>query len=182
VSEPSPRATTPRAARFQVIVRDRAISVELSESAEGMRARVDGGDERRVVWTRPSADELVTLLLGGKAVSALVTGRDGEYDLCIDGYPLHAVVQDERAAKLAQASAARRPTQSDLSVKAPMPGLVVAVNVEPGQEVARGESLVVLQAMKMENELTARQGGRVKEVLVTPGQTVDQDQTLVTLK
>jgi biotin carboxyl carrier protein len=182
MSEPHSRATASRTFQFQVAVGDRAISVELQESVDGMRVRVAGGDEQAVAWTRPAGDELVTLLVGGKVVSALVTGRDGQYDLCVDGHPLQAVVQDERAARLAQASAAGRPAQSDLSVEAPMPGLVVAVNVEPGQEVARGESLVVLQAMKMENELTARQGGRVKEILVTPGQTVDQNQTLVTLE
>jgi biotin carboxyl carrier protein len=67
-------------------------------------------------------------------------------------------------------------------VTAPMPGLVVAVNVEPGQAVGKGASLVVLQAMKMENDLTAREAATIKEVLVSPGQTVSQGETLVTLE
>ena len=63
-----------------------------------------------------------------------------------------------------------------------MPGLVVAVPVEPGQSISRGTTLVVLSAMKMQNELTAPADGTVKEVLVSTGQTVDQNQVLIRLE
>jgi biotin carboxyl carrier protein len=63
-----------------------------------------------------------------------------------------------------------------------MPGLVVRIMVEPGQEVAAGTSLVVLEAMKMENELKAEQAGRVVAVRVAPGDTVDTGAVLVELE
>jgi biotin carboxyl carrier protein len=63
-----------------------------------------------------------------------------------------------------------------------MPGLVVRVNVEPGRAVTAGESLVVLQAMKMENELASPRDGTVKAVAVEPGQAVEQGQVLVELE
>jgi len=67
-------------------------------------------------------------------------------------------------------------------IEAPIPGKVVEVAVEPGNEVAPGQSLVVLEAMKMENELTADRGGRVVAVHVTAGDTVDSGALLVELE
>jgi biotin carboxyl carrier protein len=67
-------------------------------------------------------------------------------------------------------------------VEAPIPGKVVAVKVAPGDEVEAGQPLVVLEAMKMENELAAEQGGRVARVNVEPGATVDTGAVLVELE
>ena len=62
-----------------------------------------------------------------------------------------------------------------------MPGRVVSVAVETGQEVAAGAELVVLEAMKMESSITAPYGGTVERVAVQPGQTVSRDDELVVL-
>jgi biotin carboxyl carrier protein len=60
-----------------------------------------------------------------------------------------------------------------------MPGLVVRLEVEPGQTLAPGAGVLVLEAMKMENEIRSPGGGRVKAVLVHPGQVVEKGQVLV---
>ena len=65
------------------------------------------------------------------------------------------------------------------ALRAPMPGLVVRILVEPGQAVARGGGLVVLEAMKMENELKAAADGTVKTVRVGTGEPVEKGQVLV---
>jgi biotin carboxyl carrier protein len=90
-------------------------------------------------------------------------------------------VEDERAARLAQFSGRAARAAGREVIAAPMPGLVVRVNVEAGQAVTAGESLVVLQAMKMENELASPRGGTVKAVVVEPGQAVEPGQVLVEL-
>jgi biotin carboxyl carrier protein len=100
----------------------------------------------------------------------------------VDGQSIDAVVLDERAARLAGAAAGGRRGTGQTSVQAPMPGLVVAVPVEVGQAVAKGTTLVILSAMKMQNELTAPADATVKEVLVSAGQTVDQGQALIRLE
>jgi 3-methylcrotonyl-CoA carboxylase alpha subunit len=67
-------------------------------------------------------------------------------------------------------------------LKAPIPGKVVAVKVAPGDEVVPGQSLVVLEAMKMENELAAEQAGRVTAIHVADGDTVESGQLLVEIE
>jgi biotin carboxyl carrier protein len=66
-----------------------------------------------------------------------------------------------------------------VTVAAPMPGRVVAIPVSVGDEVQRGQTVVVLEAMKMESSLATPHPGKVVEVLVSPGQTVQQRQALV---
>jgi biotin carboxyl carrier protein len=175
----SGRATT---SRYQVTVGGRSLTVELIEDEDGLAVRVADQAPRRVLASRPADDGLRAFVVDGRTLVALVDGREGAYTVVIDGEPIELDLQDERAARLASATAAGRHGVSETSVKAPMPGLVVAINVEPGQAVTKGTSLVVLQAMKMENELSAREDATIKEVLVAPGQTVDQGQTLVTLE
>ena len=78
------------------------------------------------------------------------------------------------------APAAAAPVAGD-AVTAPMPGNILKVNVTPGQAVKEGDVLVVLEAMKMENEILAPKACTVKQVLVSKGSTVDTGATLVVL-
>ena len=80
----------------------------------------------------------------------------------------------------APAPAAAAPVAGD-AVTAPMPGNILKVNVTPGQAVKEGDVLVVLEAMKMENEILAPKACNVKQVLVSKGSTVDTGATLVVL-
>ena len=80
----------------------------------------------------------------------------------------------------AAAPAAAAPVAGD-AVTAPMPGNILKVNVTPGQAVKEGDVLVVLEAMKMENEILAPKACTVKQVLVSKGSTVDTGATLVVL-
>jgi len=63
-----------------------------------------------------------------------------------------------------------------------MPGLIIRVNVQPGDEIDAGHGVVVMEAMKMENELRATTAGRVKSVQVTPGTAVERGALLVELE
>lgn len=83
------------------------------------------------------------------------------------------------AGKNSSGSAASSPTGSGTSIKAPMPGSVLDVKVKPGDEVQNGDVLLVLEAMKMENELTSSIAGKVTEVLVKKGDTVNSGDPLV---
>lgn len=101
---------------------------------------------------------------------ARVMGR--HYDLEVLDELLVAVKEGEAAAEAAGVH----------TVVSPMPGLIVDVKVEPGDTVEAGQPLVIMEAMKMQNELAADVGGVVREILVGPGQGVDSQTPLVVIE
>ena len=72
--------------------------------------------------------------------------------------------------------------QGDLFIKSPMPGMVLALKVEEGQLVAEGVPLLILEAMKTENEICAQREARVKKIHVSAGDTIQNDALLVELE
>jgi biotin carboxyl carrier protein len=166
---------------YRVEIGGQALRVEVIERDDGLYARLGDGEPRRVEVMVNRDDGELALVVGGETVRGLVGRRPGGLTIVADGQQLDAVVLDERAARLASAAGGRA-RGSQTTIRAPMPGLVVAVPVEVGQAVSRGTTLVVLSAMKMQNELTAPADATVKEILVGAGQTVDQGQALVRLE
>ena len=101
-----------------------------------------------------------------------------QYDITLE------VLEGEAAAapKAAPAPAAPKAASAGgQSVAAPMPGTILAVNVKPGQAVKKGDVLIMLEAMKMENEIMAPVDGTVGAVNVTKGQSVQSGDVLLTL-
>jgi biotin carboxyl carrier protein len=122
-----------------------------------------------------------SLLLDNHSYEVLVNEEGNEYQVLVLGHLFTVRVEDERARRLAQASRGFLPGSGEIQIKAPMPGLIVAVPVTEGQVVKRGDVLVVLESMKMENELKAPRDGIVSTVRVQVHQNVEQSQTLVTI-
>lgn len=106
----------------------------------------------------------------------------GRWALGLAGERYDVAVADERAHEIEMLTERHTPRDGGGVVRAPMPGLVVRVEVEPGQRVAVGTGLVVVEAMKMENELRATRPGVVAEVHVHPGQAVEKGAPLVRLE
>jgi biotin carboxyl carrier protein len=179
-SNGSPRPIA--ASTYRVEIGGVALTIEVTEVDDGLFVRIDEGPPRRVEVAVSRGDGELSLLVGGDVVRGLVGAREGGVTVVVDGQTVDAVVLDERAARLASAAASGRPRTSETVIRAPMPGLVVGVAIEPGQNIAKGTTLVVLSAMKMQNELIAPGDATVKEVLVSVGQTVDQNQVLVRLE
>ena len=128
-----------------------------------------------------------SLLIGDQSYDIFarrITGandKQGEtYEILFAGHRFEVKVEDERTRLLA-GRAASSAASGDASVNAPMPGLVVGVPLEPGATVAAGQTVVVLEAMKMENDLASPIAGVLKEVRVSRGQTVDQGEVLVVI-
>lgn len=110
------------------------------------------------------------------------TDQRNVYGVMVAGMLYMVKVQDERTRRLSLADRTVKAPPGDLAVKAPIPGLVVKVQVVPGQTIAEGETLVILEAMKMENELRAARAGTVHEVRVEPGAQVALGQVLLTIR
>lgn len=109
-------------------------------------------------------------------------GGSGSWEMFDGGERFEAEVLDERTAHIRGLVGAGAVAAGPAVLRAPMPGLVTRVQVEPGQEVAIGASLVTLEAMKMENDLRAVGAGVVDKVGVAPGQTVEKGAVLVTFR
>lgn len=101
-----------------------------------------------------------------------------QYDITLEVLEGEAAAAAPAAAPAAPAAKAPAGAQA---INAPMPGTILAVNVKPGQAVKRGDVLVVLEAMKMENEIMAPNDGTVGTVNVAKGQSVQSGATLLTL-
>jgi acetyl/propionyl-CoA carboxylase alpha subunit len=106
----------------------------------------------------------------------------GTYTLWLDGFRFDVEALDERTRAIRDRSAAGAKATGPAPLIAPMPGLVVRVNAEVGDAVQAGQGLVVMEAMKMENELRAQAAGRVKSVLVAPGTAVEKGTVLIELE
>jgi biotin carboxyl carrier protein len=166
---------------YQVTIAERTLKVELRQAGDQLYARVDGGQEQPVrldILHGP----LRALVLGERRREFLASESAEGIRLAIDGLDYQAEVLDEVHARLAQVVGSGPLQHVRRELKAPMPGLVVKVLCEPGQQVEPGQSLVVLQAMKMENELSLPWGGTVTSISAESGQTVDQGQVLVVVE
>lgn len=154
--------------------------------------RVTGADGRYEVRVGDLLFHVDSRRLGGGRVrSLLVNDRsidaevepDGpnRWQVALGGHELAVEVRDRLAAQLArQMGGTRRRTGPEV-VTSPMPGLVVSIHVNPGDVVPAGGAVAVVEAMKMQNELTAHHGGRVSEVRASPGQAVESGQALVVI-
>ena len=105
----------------------------------------------------------------------------GDYRLWIDGFTYDVEALDERTRTIRDLTAAAAGPVGPQPLVAPMPGLIVRVTAQPGDVVAPGQGLVVMEAMKMENELRAPGAGRVTAVRVAPGTAVEKGAILVEL-
>lgn len=106
----------------------------------------------------------------------------GAYTLWLDGYRFEVEALDERARAIRELSGKSAGPSGPAPLIAPMPGLIVRVNAKAGDAVQAGQGLVVMEAMKMENELRAPAAGRVKAVLAGPGTAVEKGAVLVELE
>ncbi len=125
---------------------------------------------------------LYSILVDNGSWELLVQANRDEYRVGIGG-ELHVVlIEDERTRKLEKGMGKTAAPISDVILRAPMPGLVRGVPAQMGEAVKAGQGLIILEAMKMENELRAPRDGMVKEIKVKPGDKVDQGQMLLVLK
>ena len=165
--------------KYFVDVSGRSVKVEI----DGDRVRVDG------IEVAASLAELsgtpVALLTVGDTVRRVVVTRDsarGRYVLSLDGRRYEVEALDERTRAIRQLSSGASGPKGPAPLVAPMPGLIVRVNVDVGASVEPGQGLVVMEAMKMENELRSASAGVVRAIRVAPGSVVERGMVLVELE
>ena len=124
------------------------------------------------------------LMIGNEAHRILVRrgSSRGRYTLWVDGVRLEVEALDERSRAIRELAAATSGPSGPAPLVAPMPGMIVRVNVAEGERVQAGQGLVVMEAMKMENELRASASGAIKRVHVAPGTAVEKGALLLEME
>jgi pyruvate carboxylase subunit B len=161
--------------KYFVTIGERELEVELGP--DGIRV---GGEHVSADLVEMDGTDVHSLLLGEKSHRVLAS-RNGteQWYLQLSGYKLQAQVVDERTRAIKAMAGVPEGTRGLQPIRAPMPGLVVKLEVREGEDVMAGQGLVIVEAMKMENELKSERDGRVGRILVEPGQAVEKDQVLV---
>ena len=164
--------------KYVVDVAGRTVEIEL----DGDVVRVDGVAVHARLAEFPGTP-IVLLTVESEVHRVAVARGDtrGKYALSLDGRRYAVEALDERTRAIRELSEATAAPAGPAPLIAPMPGLIVRVNVAPGDSVRAGQGLIVMEAMKMENELRAAAAGVVKAVRVAPGTAVERGATLVEL-
>ena len=162
--------------RYFVTIRGETVPVEI------------GQGEVRVNGTSLSVDldgiqgtDVRTLLMDGASYRVVAKRDDGRWTVDVGGCHEVAEVVDERTVAIRQMTGDRGADQGVNPVRAPMPGLVVKVEVSVSERVEPGQGLVIIEAMKMENELRAEAAARIENVHVSDGDVVEKGQLLIEL-
>ncbi|HZP41480.1 MAG TPA: biotin/lipoyl-containing protein [Candidatus Binatia bacterium] len=170
----SPGAPAGRPTRFTALVGDETRAVEVVPLGDGrFEVTIDG--RTRVVDARPTGSVSFSLVIDAVPAEVSVVARGDAYRVWFGGRMHRLRLLDDRALRAHRRSAGG---SGEREVRAAMPGKVVTVLVEVGATVEQGEGLLVLEAMKMENEVGSPRTGTVREVRVKAGQAVEAGELL----
>jgi biotin carboxyl carrier protein len=153
---------------------------------------IEINDDRRVVvdgvayavdFESVSGQPIYSLLINGHSYEAFVSATDdaSTWQVLLHGALSTVAVEDEREQRLREAAGGVVAAGGEYHLKAPMPGLIVAVPVAEGQAVKKGDILVILESMKMQNELKSPRDGTITRVRAKPGAGVEHNEVLIIL-
>ena len=128
-----------------------------------------------------SGQPVYSLLIDGNSHEAYIYPEEGQWEVLFQGILYPIVVEDERERRLRSSFGSGPVPSGEYYLKAPMPGLVISIPVKDGQIVSQGDVLVILESMKMQNELKAPRDGKISRIRVKIGDNVERKQTLLSV-
>ena len=164
--------------KYFVTIRGRTVEVELHASG----ARIDGREVAAELRELPGTRLRHLLVDGGSLPFVAAQPEPGQWELHVEGARHRVEVVDERTRAIRAMTGQSAAQKGPAAIKAPMPGLITRIEVAAGDVVRAGQGVVVIEAMKMENELRADADGVVDQVLVAPGQAVEKGTVLVQMR
>jgi biotin carboxyl carrier protein len=139
------------------------------------------GKTYEVDFESVSGQPVYSLIVDGKSHESYVQQGDDNWQVLLRGRLYPVTVEDERENRLRAAAGGGVAESGEFHLKAPMPGLVVAIPVEEGQEIKKGQVILILESMKMQNELKSPRDGTIGRIRVKTGESVEQKQTLLSV-
>ena len=161
--------------KYVTIINERRFEIEVDNDG---RVLIDG--EERDVDFLNLGGSLYSLITENKSFEAVIDDDEGRIDVMMRGRLFEAQVLDERAMLLMQRRGGT--TASSGEVHAPMPGLIVEVTAALGGEVKKGQTVIILESMTMQNELKSPIDGVVRAIHAEAGQAVDKNDLLAEIK
>lgn len=163
---------------FVISIKDKKFNVSLSGNSV---VSADGREYHQELF-HLSGDTYL-LKLDNKIYEITVTNSEqGNYQLAVDGKNYDVVIRTALQEKAVQLIDQGNKNKHKADIKAPMPGLILKIKKSPGDEVIQGESVMILEAMKMENDLHAPFSGIIKKINVKEGNTVEKGYVLFTIE
>lgn len=163
--------------RYVSTVNDMEFIVEIMDenhiSVDGKTLEVD--------FISIAGQPVYSLLIGGKSFEAYVYPGEDDLQVLLGGNSFSIKVEDEREKRLRAAAGSKVSENVEFHLRSPMPGMVVAMPVSEGEKVSKGQVLVILESMKMQNELKSPRDGILSRVKVKVGDSVEQRQTLLSV-
>jgi len=163
---------------YLVKIKDKTYTVSIDPSGHPPKIKIDGKDVNSSFSTRADNSHIL-LLMDNRSYDVEVVKQNGNFNVFLYGREYSLYAEDERLAKIREVAGMDLGGDSKKELAAPMPGLVTKVLKGPGDQVAKEESILIVEAMKMENELKSQVDGIIKEVKVKEGQSVDKNELLV---
>jgi len=164
--------------KYTARIDERVFQIEIVENEKGLQLRLDGEVVRFDLAGSVDSGS-ISILVDNHSFEAEVSRNTDSYEVFLEGNNFKCYLENERTARLKSMVGSTAETGKEKELKSPMPGLVVAVQTKVGDQIKPGQGLVIVEAMKMENELKARFDAKVKEIKVKPGQAVEKDETLI---
>lgn len=163
--------------KYLTTINDKTFEIDI----QGDGTLLVNGEKRNVDF-RALGPAFYSIIMNNLSYELVIEEREEhQVEVFMQGRLYDAKVMDERAQLMAARTAMLMADSGEIAVKAPMPGLVVATPVPEGQAVKAGQTVIILESMKMQNELKAPRDGTLQKIHVAPGQSVEHNKILVTI-
>jgi biotin carboxyl carrier protein len=169
---------------------DEAETMKYIAEVDGLEFPIEILDEHHICFGQEilevdlaavSGQPLYSLIVNGESFEGYVYPDERSWQVLLLGRSYSVTIEDEREKRLRTTEAGLASPGREFTLKAPMPGLAVAVPVSEGQQVEKGQILIILESMKMQNELRAPHAGKVARLRIKAGDSVQQKQILLNL-
>lgn len=168
--------------RFVVTVDEKEYDLFLSPLEEYGKYLIEFNGSKFTIMADELTDKKFLFKIDNMSSEVDIVRKGDRLEVFLEGKEMNAVVEPYYLAELKKRAGVTAGGPSDMTIKAPMPGLVLGSEVKPGDTVKKGMTLCIIEAMKMENLIKSPFDGVVKEVFVEAGQAVDKNEKLLELE
>ncbi len=164
--------------KYLTTVGDKQFTIDINQDGQvTVDGKVVNVDMQRMLDTT-----MYSVIIDDVSYDARMNEGEDVYLVELSGDIFEILVEDERTRRLAGLKGGAAAKAGEVIIKAPMPGVVIDVLVSQDQEVEPGDILLILESMKMQNEFKAPRGGKINTVRVTPGDKVEQNAVMLSIK